>query len=160
MFSYWLCAFYVSGSDFELDLKAESLNKKMYSGIQTKWSGTLTHSSLTEQLGTEEFGGVRQARFQEHMSALRDEHGDEIPDDMIEAAWRRSRYDSVRSASQAGVEKAKDKARKAERKEKQTAQSKAEEAAYEATYAANRKSQMTQKGLADFCARLGSAGIV
>lgn len=162
MSSYWLGAFNTEGASSGLAATAARLGEKMYGSSHTEWSGTLIHPPLTEQLGTEEFGGVRQARFQEHMSALQDEYGDDIPDDMVEMAWRRSRFDNAsqnqgrtsrrnnQSASKAAEEKAKDRARKAKRKAKQTEGSKAEEAAYQVTYAQNRRAQMTEEELAEF----------
>ncbi|KAH0364861.1 hypothetical protein KCU65_g6517, partial [Aureobasidium melanogenum] len=162
MFLYWLGAFNTEVAGSGLAAMAARLGEKMYGSSHTGWSGTLTHSPLTEQLGTEESGGVRQARFQEHMSALHDEYGDDIPEEMVEMAWRRSRFDNVsqnqgrtnrrnnQSASKAAEEKAKDKARKAKRMANQTANSKAEEAAYHVTYVQNKKAQMTEEELAEF----------
>lgn len=129
MFSYWLGAFDTEGAGSGLAAVAARLGEEMYGNSHTEWSGTLTHSPLTEQLGTEKFGGIRQARFQEHMSALHDEYGDDILDELVEMAWRRSRFDNVsqnqgrtnrrnnQSESKAAEEKAKDKARKAKGKQ-------------------------------------------
>jgi hypothetical protein len=96
MFAYWLCAFGSTGKGSHLFPFAAKLNTDIYDDAQPEWMGTLTHSPLTEQLGTEEFGTVRQSRFKDLMVEYHTIYGINVPDDMVMLAGDRSRFDTLR----------------------------------------------------------------
>jgi hypothetical protein len=96
MFAYWLCAFGSTGKGSHLFPFAAKLNTDIYGDGQPELMGTLTHSPLTEQLGTEEFGTLRQSRFEDLMVEYHNIYGINVPDDMVMLAWDRYRFDTLR----------------------------------------------------------------
>jgi hypothetical protein len=139
------------------------MNKNMYGDGLFEWEGTLTHSPLLKQLGTQTNGVTRQNRFQEHLAALNDVYAEDPPQDMVDQAWKRSRLDNASqnagrdrrrnnwSADQVAAEKAKDRVRKAKRTTKETSQSKKETSAYQASYRENMSKEMIEEELDGFC---------
>jgi hypothetical protein len=151
-----------TGKGSGLAVVASKMSKKMYGDGLFEWEGTLTHSPLTEQLGTQIYGVARQDRFQEHWAALNDLYAENPPQDMVDQAWKRSRLDNVSqnagrdrrrnnwSADQVAAEKAKDEVRKAKRKTKETSKSKKETSAYRASYRENILKEMNEEELEVF----------
>jgi hypothetical protein len=139
------------------------MSKKMFGDGLFEWEGTLTHSPLTEQLGTQTYCVARQDRFQEHLAPLNDIYAEDLPQDMLDQAWKRSRLDNASqnagrdrrrnnwSADQVAAEKAKDRVRKAKRTTKETSQSKKETSAYQASYRENMSKEMIEEELDGFC---------
>jgi hypothetical protein len=162
MFIYQQCVFESTGRDSSLAVVASKMSKKMYGDGLFEWEGTLTHSPLTEQFGTQTYGVARQNRLQEHLTALIDLYAEDPPQDMVDQVWKRSRLDNASqnagldrrrnnwSADQIAVEKAKDKVRKAKRKTKETSKSKKETSAYQASYREDMLKEMNEKELEDF----------
>jgi hypothetical protein len=95
MFAYWLCTFKSTGRGSELAAVAAEMSKEIYGNSRPEWEGTMPHSSLTEQLGTEEFGKVRQNRFQEVMLEYNNLYGQDVPDEIVALAWNRDRFDTL-----------------------------------------------------------------
>jgi hypothetical protein len=151
-----------TGKALGLAVVASKMSKNMYGDGIFEWEGTLTHSPLSEQLGTQIYGVARQDRFQEHWAALNDLYAEDPPQDMVDQAWKRSRLDNASqnagrdrrrnnwSADQIAAEKAKDKVPKAKRKTKETSQSKKETSAYQASYREDMLKEMNEKELEDF----------
>jgi hypothetical protein len=162
MFAYWLCAFESTGKGSGLAVVASKLSREMYGDDLFEWEGTLTHSPLMEQLGTQSYGAARQNRFQEHLGALNELYVENPPQNMVDQAWKRSRLDNASqnagrdrrrnnwSADQVATEKAKDKARKVKRKSKETSESKKETSAYQASYRTNMLKEMNENELEEF----------
>jgi hypothetical protein len=157
MFAYWLCAFKSTGRGSELAAVAAKMSKEIYGNSRSEWEGTMPHSSLTEQLGTEEFGKVRQDRFQEVMLEYNNLYGQDVPDEIVALAWNRARFDALQQredrarrndalpAAQIAADKEKNNADQKMTRASWTVTRKEENQADMAMYHENRMNAMTEK---------------
>ena len=161
MFAYWMCAFDSTGKGSKLAVVAEEMGREMYGKGMFDWQGVLSHSPFTEQLGTESYGSVRQTRFDEQMVVLDELYNGDIPEDMIDLAWRRSAKDNVierqnrvtRDNARSDAERAERYAQVNQIRANYTPEQNEESAEKMALYYTNMMEQMNEADYIDFRAR-------